>query len=273
MHPEYSSLRGLGQTERHVLNELSRIGRPVIAAEDLEHILGFNRKASNLVLSRLCKKGWLQRLRSGIYRIIPFGSESADPLPDDGWAIATALFSPCYISGWSAAEHWELTEQIFNTTVVFTSLKQRKSEQIVSGLKYRTKHVPIDSIFGVKKIWSSNVPVQIADIHRTIIDVLDDPEIGGGGRHTVDIVREYFLQKDANPDKLFEYAARLGHGSVFKRLGVIGEAFASFSEDMLKNLHNNIKTGIIKFDPHGPDTGPIISKWGVRVNIPLEDLK
>jgi predicted transcriptional regulator of viral defense system len=273
MNLKYSDVQaGVGQAERHVLDAMSRIGKPVIRAGDLENELGFTRAVSNLMLSRLCKKGWVQRLRSGIYRLVPLGSESANPIPEDAWAIAVELFSPCYISGWTAAEHWELTEQIFNSTVVFTTQKQRKKELVISGLKYRTKSIAPNDVFGTKKIWSSNTQIQIADLHRTIIDVLDDPVIGGGGRHTVDILKEYFQHKEANPEILCQYAEKLGHGAVFKRLGFIAETLKQFPLLLLERLHSNIKTGIINLDPHGSSSGSIITKWGIRVNIPLGDL-
>ncbi len=273
MNPNYNDTQaGIGQAERHALDMLSRLGKPVIRASDLESGLGYSRAVSNLTLSRLCKKGWIQRLRSGIYRIVPLGSESANPVPEDAWAIAVELFAPCYISGWTAAEHWELTEQIFNSTVVFTTQKQRKKEFVIAGLKYRAKLIADEDIFGLKKIWSSNTQIPIADIHRTIIDVLDDPEMGGGGRQTNDIVREYFQHKDANFEVLCQYAEKLGHGAVFKRLGFVAERFVDFPPLLLEKLHANIKTGIINFDPHGPSAGPIISKWGLRINIPLGDI-
>ncbi len=273
MNLQYSYTQaGIGQGERHVLDIMSRIGKSVIRASDLENKLGFTREMSNLMLSRLCKKGWIQRLRSGTYRIIPLGSEDTNPTPEDAWAIAVELFSPCYISGWTAAEHWELTEQIFNSTIILTTQKQRKKELLISGLKYRTKLIAVKDIFGTKKLWSSNTQVQIADIHRTIIDILDDPDIGGGGRHTMDIIKEYFKHKEANPEILCQYAEKLGHGAVFKRLGFVAENLKQFPLPLLEKLHLKIKAGIIKLDPHGPNVGPIITKWRIRINIPLGDI-
>ena len=273
MHLKYNSNQaGLGQAERHILNTLSQLGKPVIHADDLESALGFTRAIANLMLSRLCKKGWLQRLAPGCYRILPLGLESTNPVPEDAWAIAADLFAPCYISGWTAAEHWDLTEQIFNSTVIFTAKKQRQKEVMIAGLKYRTKTIAPESIFGIKKIWTNNIQIQIADIHRTIIDALDDPEIGGGGRHTLDIVKEYFQHKEASLVILCDYAEKLGHGAVLKRLGFIAEKLR-LSEPILERLRANIKTGIINFDPHGPDSGPIVTKWGIRINIPLDDIQ
>jgi predicted transcriptional regulator of viral defense system len=266
------SQAGIGQAERHVLDTMTRLGKAAIRATDLENEFGYRRAISNLMLSRLAKKGWLQRLKSGIYRIVPLGSESANPMPADAWSIAMELFSPCYISGWTAAEHWELTEQIFNSTVVFTTEKQRKKNIVIAGINYRTKFIPDKEIFGTKKIWSNNTPVLIADIHRTIIDALAYPEIGGGGRHTMDIAKAYIQHKEANPEILFQYAEKLDHGSVFKRLGFIADKVMHLPEAYLNRVHAKIKTGIINLDPHGSNTGPIITKWGIRINIPLGDI-
>ena len=273
MHLNYNNEQaGVSQLERQIIDTMIRSGNLVVRAADLEKGFNYTKLNANLVLSRLCKKGWLQRLKSGVYRIIPLGSDSANPMPDDAWAIAMELFSPCYISGWTAAEHWDLTEQIFNSTVIFTAQKQRKKDHVIAGLNYSIKSIPQKSIFGTKKIWSSNKPVLIADLHRTIIDILDDPAIGGGGRHTMDIVKAYCKKKEADPDILWQYAEKLDHGAVIKRLGFIAEKMMRMPDNWLTNLRSKIKTGIIDFDPNGPQSGPIITKWGIRINIPLDDL-
>jgi predicted transcriptional regulator of viral defense system len=263
---------GIGQVERQVIDSMTRLGKIVVRAKDLEREFRYKQKYSSLILSRLCKKGWLQRLGSGIYRIVPLGSDSANPMPEDAWAIAMELFSPCYISGWTAAEHWGLTDQIFNSTVILTGHKQRKKDHNIAGLIYRTKSIPQKDLFGTKKIWSSNKPILIADIHKTIIDTLDDPEIGGGGRHTVDIIKAYWQQKEASPDLLLQYAEQLDHGAVFKRLGFVGDKIMHLPTSWLEKLRPKIKSGIINFDPNGPSSGPIMTKWGIRINIPLGDI-
>lgn len=271
MHLKYNKA-GIGVHERNVLDLLANSGRMVIRIKDLEEDFGYSKKQSSLILSRLSKKGWVQRLKAGVYKIVPIGSESANPVPEDSRAIAMEIFAPCYISGWSAAEYWDLTEQIFNTTVIFTCHKQRKKDHIIAGLRYRTKQIMPAYMFGTKVIWSSNKKVIIADLHRTIIDVLDDPSIGGGGRLILDIFNAYKEHPEANIKTLIQYAIKLDHGAVFKRLGFILENVFHLSNNLIDELHFKITTGIIKFDPKGPNTGPIITKWGIRINIPLSDI-
>jgi predicted transcriptional regulator of viral defense system len=263
---------GIGKGERQIIDALILRGSISISASDLEKQFGYERKAANLILSRLSRKGWIQRLKAGVYRIVPLGSDAPEPIPADAWAVGMELFSPCYISGWSSAEHWDLTEQIFNSTVIYTSKKQRKKDVVVAGLHYRTKFVESKNLFGLTKMWSSNKSIQIADMHRTIIDVLDDPAMGGGGRHTIDIVNAYWKKNEASFEILYQYAEKLNHPAVFKRLGFTAEKVGHLPAPRISKLHSKIKSGVIKLDPHGPNSGPIVSRWGLRINIPLVDI-
>ena len=105
------------------------------------------------------------RERSGLYLPVPIEATASDISAEDPWTLAMDLFAPCYISGWSAAEHWDLTEQIFNTTVVYTTHTQRKKTQKISGLSFRIHRIKESELFGTKRIWRNNVPVLIADLH------------------------------------------------------------------------------------------------------------
>ena len=54
--------------------------------------------------------------------------------------MASRLFGPeCYIGGWSACEHWSLTDQLFLTTVVVTTRRVRSSDTEIQGFSYRVK--------------------------------------------------------------------------------------------------------------------------------------
>ncbi|MBN8850557.1 MAG: hypothetical protein BGO55_31400 [Sphingobacteriales bacterium 50-39] len=263
---------GLSRQERYIIDTFVGQGKLVIRAEDLLNILGPPTSNPHLIFSRLAKKGWLQRLKAGVYRIVPLGSDSANPIPDDAWYIATEIFAPCYIGGWTAAEHWDLTEQIYNSTIVFTGKKQRAIKHNVAGLFFETHFIPENHIFGTQRIWSNNQPIRISDLHRTLIDILHDPSVGGGGRSLIDIARSYSKEEEFEPKKLWQYAVRLESGAVFKRLGIIGEKILNMPETMLDDIQLKCRQGIILLDPQGPRTGPIHKRWGIRINIPLADM-
>lgn len=261
---------GLGEREREVLSVLAGLERPAVSADDVLSHFDISRKSANLTLSRLARKRWLRRLRRGAYSVVPLSSRSTHPVIDDPLATAMALFSPCYISGWTAAEHWDLTEQISNTIVVYSAKPQRRSSQKLGGVRYRVRRVPDKAMFGTTRIWSGTTAVEMATVHRTVIDVLDAPEMGGGGRQTLDIVRAYWQRPDADAESLLDLATKLGRGSVFKRLGFTAEQFADPGEEWLARCRDGLSAGIALLDPSGPRRGRIVSSWRIRVNIPLD---
>ncbi len=228
------------------------------------------RAAANLLLSRLARKGWLRRFRRGVYAVVPLSSSSAAPPVESPLAVAMQLFTPCYISGWSAAQHWSLTDQIFNAVAVFSAKPQRRGTQLIAGVTYRVRRVRGENIFGTTRVWAGSVAIEIADIHRTVIDVLDAPEMGGGGPHTLDIVRAYWARSDADQQRLLEYGLRLGRGTVFKRLGFFAERFGRADPAWLTTCRDHLSAGVSLLDPAGPARGPIVSRWRLRVNIPME---
>jgi predicted transcriptional regulator of viral defense system len=271
VHPRTNSpLKGLGRAEREVVTALSALERPAVSADDVVAATGTSRHSANLALSRLARKGWLRRLRRGIYTIVPLSSSSPEPAIEDPLAVAMRLFAPCYISGWTAAQHWDLTNQIHNVIAVYSSKPQRKGVLTVGGVVYRVRRIPAKAIFGTVRIWSGTVAVQMASIHRTVIDVLDAPEMGGGGRQTADIVRAYWSRAEANPEELFDLALRLGRGTVFKRLGFLAEIAGRAQQSWLDACRAHLSAGITLLDPTGPLRGQIVSRWRLRINVPVE---
>jgi len=264
-------LRGIGETERRMITALSAAEVPVVSADDIVSSLGISRTAANLGLARLAKKGWLQRLRRGRYSLVPLSSRSAAPAVEDPLAVAMQLFSPCYVSGWTSAQHWDLTDQIHNAVVVLSARPQRHGTLMVGRVAYRVRRIRPEAIFGTVRVWSGTVAVQMASSHRTVIDVLDSPEIGGGGRQTVDIVRAYWSSRTAEPKTLLDLAVRLGRGTVFKRLGLLAEQSGRVEHRWLEEYRGHLSKGVSLLDPASPIQGPIVSRWRLRVNIPIED--
>ena len=95
--------------------------------------MGLDQAEASKLLARWCKKGWLSRVARGLYVPVPLEAERSDLPLEDSWLVAVSLYSPCYIGGWSAAEHWDLTEQIFRTTVVMTTTRPRNRKPPLKG--------------------------------------------------------------------------------------------------------------------------------------------
>jgi predicted transcriptional regulator of viral defense system len=260
---------GLSTQERAFLDHFVASEKAAITAADVQAVQPLSAPHANKVLSRLATKGWLLRVGRGVYSVVRLGIPSPEASIEDPLALAMSLFSPCYISGWTAAEHWDLTEQIFNSIVVVTTKPQRVRERTVAGIRFVCRVVDAEKMFGAARVWSGSRRVEIADPHRLVIDILAAPELGGGGRHTVDIVRAYFNSKHCDLDKVLGYAERYGRGAVFKRLGFCAELFAKVSPEWLERCRERVSAGLSLLDPGGPKRGKIVSRWGLRINMPV----
>ncbi len=265
-------LAGLSAQERRILGAFVANEKVVIRAGDVQEIHPVSRKAANLLLSRLHQKGWLRRLKRGVYGPVPLESETTQPAVENAWLLAMELFAPCYISGWSAAEHWDLTEQVFNSISLVTGHPQRSSSRTIAGVPFRTRTIAPERIFGTSRIWIGSRTVEVADRHRLIVDVLDAPEFGGGCRHTLDVVDEYWKSEHHDAQKLLEYALRYGRGAVLKRMGFCAERSGAVSSEWLDEVEVNLTKGVIRLDPQGATGGRLNRRWQVKVNVPMTSM-
>jgi predicted transcriptional regulator of viral defense system len=255
---------GLGKTSRLQLTEIIRGTKGTVSVEQAAEILKFPRDKAAKLMARWASQGWLSRVRRGLYIPVPLEARSPDVVPEDPWIIAERLYGPCYIGGWSAAEHWNLTEQIFRTVHVMTTRKPRDREPVVKGIRFQLRTVSSDALFGTKPVWRGQVPVQVADPTRTIIDLMDDPRLGGGLRSTVDIFQTYLASQQKDTDLLIAYAERLGNKTVFKRLGFLTEQFAPSEENLIRACRTRLSEGNSKLDPALLSTR-LVTSWKLWV--------
>lgn len=235
----------------------------VIHVDDVVAALQLDRTGAAQRLSRWTEQGWLRRVGRGAYVAASIDTMGSDRVLDDPWVLVPALFAPAYIGGRSAAEHWDLTEQIFRDIFVMTAQPVRQRRQERHGMPFSLKHIDERKIFGTKNVWRHRTRVPVSDVHRTIIDMLDDPVIGGGIQHVSDCLAAYLRRGDRDDGKLVDYAVNLDNGAVFKRLGFLAERFPGGAElGCLCEPH--LSGGHAKLDP--ARDGPIVvTKWRLRV--------
>ena len=263
---EYTSkeISGLGKLDRQRLAEIIRATKGTIVVKEAAGILRVSPTDAAKMLSRWAKKGWLFRVRRGLYVPVPLESRVADVALEDPWLIAERLFTPCYIGGWSAAEYWDLTEQVFRTVVVMTTRKPRDRSPVIKGTSFSIRTISKEAMFGLKPVWRGQAKISVSDPTRTMLDMMDDPKLGGGLRSTVDILVSYLKSKNKDTKLLIDYARRLGSGAVFKRLGFLLERFAPEEEGAIKACKADLSTGNAKLDPALPEDR-LITRWRLWV--------
>lgn len=235
----------------------------VIHVTDVANTLQLDRTAAAQRLSRWTEQGWLRRVGRGAYVAASIDTMGSDRVLDDPWVLVPALFAPAFIGGRTAAEHWDLTEQIFNDILVMTAQAVRKKQQVRHGALFFLKHVDRRKLFGTKIVWRHQTRVPVSDVHRTIVDMLDDPAVGGGIQHAADCLAVYLRRGDRDDEKLVEYAVRLGNGAVFKRLGFLAERLPN-SARLARLCEHHLSSGHARLDP-AQEGLQVVSKWRLRV--------
>jgi predicted transcriptional regulator of viral defense system len=237
---------------------LSQTGR-LIRVEDVMTILAMDKKSAAKTLARWYAQKRLQRVGHGLYTAIPLDARATGQVLEDPWILVPSLFDAAYIGGWTAAEHWDLTEQLFRDIVVFTTKAVRVRKRDVHGITFLLRHIQLDALFGTRNIWRGQIKVQVSDVHRTIIDMLADPSVGGGIRHVADCFTAYFQHKDANPETLIQYAEKLGNGAVFKRMGFLAETIPNQTA-LIEACRKHLTQGNAKLDP-GLECPRLVRAW------------
>ena len=176
------------------------------------------------------------------------------------------LFDPAYLGGWTAAEHWDFTEQIFRSLCVFTDRRVRNADLIVQSIPFHLKRSPKHTWFGLTVVWRENTRVQVSDRTKTIVDMLDDPAIGGGVQHVASCLESYLRSEHFDRDRLVDYIERQRNGAIFKRLGYLMERLVPEDSLFDELSKRSLTKGNAKLDPALP-AEKLVTRW--RLWVPL----
>jgi predicted transcriptional regulator of viral defense system len=240
--------------------------RRFIVPEDAAAELHVNPQVAARKLAHWAEKGWLRRVKRGLYIPVPVEAEQPDAWSQDALIVAERVWRPCYFTGWTSANHWGLTEQVFRTVVVKTAQRVRTSEAALLDTDYLLTHVSDDAMqWGLASVWHEDVRLKIADPARTVIDVLDEPRLAGGIRHVTEVLSAYLEEHD--PRKLIEYADRLENRAIVKRLGYLTEVLGVHQSELLDECRSRLSSGIALLDPRAGQNGRRSPAWRLRLNV------
>jgi predicted transcriptional regulator of viral defense system len=240
-----------------------RAGRRLVTIDELEAKYG---RAAYNIASRLTHRGVLSRLGQGIYAVKPLRSlgrpYSLSPLAAVGELLKGQAY---YCGGLSVLNLHGLTEQVYSGRVDVFVTKRRRRLHLAGAqvLFHAARRQALD--FGVVQTTIDGIQVRVSDPERTLIDLLEYPQLGGGGPNALDVLTASLPRISAR--RLVEYARRLAHSTTCRRIGLILEAHG-FSESIWHPLLSS-RRGVA----HGsalvrdaPKKGAYNSRWRLLVN-------
>lgn len=235
-------------------------------ARELAPLVGLSDVHITQVLHHLEKKGWLVRLRRGLYAV---SSLAPGVNPVHEFEIAMFLADPAAIAFWSALNHHGLTEQIPRKVFVLSTTEslvprdnKAKSGYFVEKTAYQFVQVRPDRYFGIDKIWIGDARVSITDPERTLLDGLMKPRYCGDFG---EVFHAFEVRKDQlDLDKIIDYALKLDISTI-KRLGWVLEKIG-IEKGHLTRLAKVPAAGYKSLDPSAPKKGVCNQYWRVQEN-------
>src|SRR3990172_9167874 len=129
-----TTLRTLSKNEAQVILDLEWRGERTVTLLDLRSALGASEGYARYLAHQLVRKGWLERLRPGLFQLIP-ADRGRDAVADTNPLLAgAALVRPHFFSFGTACTHHGLTEQVF--AEVYLACRQRRRQEMIRGTRY-----------------------------------------------------------------------------------------------------------------------------------------
>jgi len=209
--------RSLSKREARIILELEWWGHKIITLSELHERLGGSEGDARVFAHRLVKKGWLERLKPGLFQLIP-ADRGPDGIADTHPLIAgTALADPYFFSFGTACLHYGFTDQVF--AEVYIACQDRRRPAEIRGKRYVFVHVPEEQFFGHTEDTVLGQVVNIATTERALLDAIDRPRYSGGIREVSRIVRRsvkrisWELLKLIRPSSKIQLGARRKWGT------------------------------------------------------------
>ena len=248
---------------RAKLASVLRATKEVVSIEDVARTLRLERTEAAKLLSRWRDQGWLRRVGRGLYVPVPLDLAGSEQVVEDPWVLVPTLFGECYVGGWTAAHHWDLTEQLFNETVVFTTRRIGERRVVAQGAAFVLHHIASKRLFGVKQLWRGTRRVSVSDSARTLVDMLAMPDTGGGIDNVAECLAMHLRSKESNRDLLIRYADQFGNGAIFKRLGFLAETRHD-DKELATACRARLTKGYSQLDP-ALDCPRLVTAWRLWV--------
>jgi len=170
-HPE------LRATYQRYLVKLFSKNKKQVGIKQAANILRLSSCEAKDVLQHMMCLAWVKQEKWGTYTLTTKTPEEVvDWNQDDPWIIASKVFKPCYIGGWSAAQYWKLTTEHLKGGRVFTQQEIDAEELGIKNHVYSLKSTEPELFFGLDTVMQQGVKVALSDPERTLIDFVADPD-------------------------------------------------------------------------------------------------
>lgn len=268
-----SNLRTLSRLESQLILPLLQKERTEVRTADIREVLGrdLTEHSARKLIGNLVRKGWLVRLVTGKYQVVP-PERGQGYSGEKAFALAAAVTEPSYIGWWSAASWHGFTSQKPKT--IFVAVTRQSSTRQIEGASIRFVSVTTRKFFGFDGYDVYGRTVLMSSPAKTLVDCLDRPDLAGGPAELTRIVHAGIGAVD--PEEMFAAAKSMRSKAMLQRLGFLSDLVGrplplSLRTALRDAIPRNYRSHFGRAEQQDGDVG-FVAPWGLFVNAPREQL-
>ncbi len=264
--------RTLSENEAKVVLDLEWRNQNTITLNELRQALGVSEVYARKLAHGLVKKGWFERLRPGLFLLVPARRGREGVADTNPLAAGAVLVSPYFYSFGTACTHHGLTEQVFSE--VYVACKEHRRPETIRDKRYVFVHVPEQRFFGFEELTVLGQAVQMATAERAVLDAIDRPRYAGGVGEVSRIVARASGKVSWN--ELTSLARKWGSSALVQRLGYLVDVRGVHVPDqvraaLLELVRPKSKIQLGSRRKWG-SSGKLVRPWNVIENVPRDVL-
>jgi predicted transcriptional regulator of viral defense system len=264
--------RTLSQNEAKVVLDLEWRNQKTVTLAELRAALGASESYARKLAHGLVKKGWLERLRPGLFQLVPADRGREGVADTNPLAAGAVLVSPYFYSFGTACTHHGLTEQVFSE--VYLACQAERRSETIRDKRYVFVHVAEQRFFGFEEISVLGHAVQMATTERALLDAIDRPRYAGGIGEVSRIAAR--AAGRVSWDAVLGVARGWGSSALVQRLGYLLDLHSidvptEVREALLELVrpHSKIQIGPRR---RWGTSGRLVQPWNVVENVPHDVL-
>jgi predicted transcriptional regulator of viral defense system len=187
------------------------------------------------------KMGRILLIRRGLYYVVPAGTLAAT-CPVDGQLVASKMVADAVLGYHTALDVHGVSHTVWSS-FYFPTKTRAKGPFTFRGCTYQAVSIPtalvktVQADFGVMTIERMGVKMKVTTLERTLVDVLDRPQLGGGWE---EIWKSFEGVEYLDLEQIIEYALLLSNRLVIAKVGYFLDTHREqfrVTEKHLEKLH------------------------------------
>ncbi|NLF14469.1 MAG: hypothetical protein GX597_21995 [Anaerolineaceae bacterium] len=262
----------LSHLEQTIYFASQREGVHLLDADFASDLVDISRRHAVNLLASMAQKGALHRVGRGRYVVVPPDvlyrrkSYLVDPhLILDELMQSNGSDGLYYVAYQSAAAIHGAAHQL--PFVLLVAVPQQRRPIELGRARIQFVQLKPDKFFGFQQTTYHDVPLNVSDPEKTILDCLERFDLCGGVAEVARTISG--LIEKVERDKLLEYMWRMDNQALTQRLGLILERLGTVQEiekNLIDAIARQVGEHVYPLDPHEPEAGVLNSRWRIREN-------